>query len=302
MKQILIPVIILLALAAGNEAGMLGPEALGDSLRGRGDCFNALTEYLRQEHAQGGRRPDLALKQGLCYVHGGFVREAEGILEPILDQPGQDTGRCIAAHFGLAEVYLRTGQAALARFELNSLSDYGLSPAQVDQRRLHYALAFLLTRDNRQALRVLDSVTVDSLMEGPARSMRDLIAADQLLVRLNPEIARLKALVPGWGQWYAGRPGNAANAFLLNGALLAGLAYSAYRGSRNYRDGGPYTVNALDFILVYSLIFSRYYSGGRDNAYRFAREHNQRLDEELQRKAEEILWGIDDKSQAPNHK
>lgn len=93
----------------------------------------------------------------------------------------------------------------------------------------------------------------------------------------NPNVAKVLSIVPGLGQLYAGNPGDALNAFLLDSSLLALSAYSVY------------SFNFCDFLLFELPATVRFYQGNFVNAQKHSYEYNSKKITELKSPILEIL-------------
>ena len=76
----------------------------------------------------------------------------------------------------------------------------------------------------------------------------------------------LSAFIPGAGQIYSGYWKDGLNAFVLNGAIISGVAYNVYK--KDYSNA----------IIVAYLLLIRYYKGNIYHAGKDAEKHNQALD------------------------
>ena len=81
----------------------------------------------------------------------------------------------------------------------------------------------------------------------------------------------MSLFLPGSGQVYAGRPWNGLLSLVLN-ATAGYLTVDAFREDRH-----------LDGTLLFTLVWSRFYFGGLDNAGRYAVAFNRKkIEEHLQ--------------------
>ncbi|GIX06387.1 MAG: hypothetical protein KatS3mg115_0790 [Candidatus Poribacteria bacterium] len=173
------------------------------------------------------------------------------------------------AQFREAQAHYRLGAIAAAAEEwrrLRSLPDEELAAAA----QLGLVWVEIRQEQWKQAQREL---ALYHRMFPLRPEFRTTVALSGALARLavlpyrSPERARwLSTLVPGAGQAYAGRIGNGLGSFLLNAAWI-GLTVRAIV-HRRWVDA------AILFVLG-----SRFYTGGRENAARFAEEANRRARE-----------------------
>lgn len=107
--------------------------------------------------------------------------------------------------------------------------------------------------------------------------------------RYDPDWAFRLSALPGAGFLYLGEPGLAARHFALGASLSALLGYCAWRGlAARDRDGA--VVAWIDFGLVATFLWQRYYLGGMREAARLALEKNRA---EKHARIAELAEGLD---------
>jgi hypothetical protein len=89
----------------------------------------------------------------------------------------------------------------------------------------------------------------------------------------NPDAAWRLSLLPGAGFLYLGEPGLAARHFAVSAGITALMGYAAYRGLAA-RDRDESMVAWMDFGLIATFLWQRYYLGGMREAARLALEKN----------------------------
>ncbi|MDB5105714.1 MAG: hypothetical protein JWP91_3403 [Fibrobacteres bacterium] len=90
---------------------------------------------------------------------------------------------------------------------------------------------------------------------------------------LDPDKAYRLSALPGMGLLYAGEPRVAASHFFLSVGFAALAGFSAWRALEG-PDRSSRWVAGMDFALITTLFFNRYYFGGMREAARVAREKN----------------------------
>ena len=78
----------------------------------------------------------------------------------------------------------------------------------------------------------------------------------------------LSTVLPGTGDIYSGHYWAGIFALLINSASIFGIVHSINRESY------------IDASLIFSIFFTRFYFGSRQNAYDFANEYNQNIYED----------------------
>jgi tetratricopeptide (TPR) repeat protein len=242
--------------------------SFADALFAEGDHYRAITEYKRFLHlfADDAAAPRAALRIGESYLAGRRWEEAEAALARVGREwpAAPEAGR---ATLLLAELPWRRGDYAAAERRYRELAQG--APAEADRRAARYRLAWALIEQGRAAAARRELAA----LEEPAA--RELAAASERLEHLprkSPALAgTLSALLPGAGQLYVGRPREAALAFALNAAFIAG-AWEAF-------DSGNEAVGGI--LLFFE---AGWYGGNIYNAASGAHKYNRdRHEEELER-------------------
>ncbi|MFC1682914.1 tol-pal system YbgF family protein, partial [Candidatus Zixiibacteriota bacterium] len=246
----------------------------------------------------------------LLYAEGRYDQAITEYRRYLFRFPGDDRNDQARHRIGLA--YLRSGRWTAGRAELTILSSEAAREELRYRSRLQGDLSFLSQGQVDQSEPTLRSLLSDPLVTsakdraaevqywlgvcalrqsqwveatgifhwlneqtGPTEyqdGTRSLLRAARegyQLPRRSPGLAAaLSMFAPGSGQIYSGRPWNGLISLVLN-AGVGYLTVDAFRDNRH-----------LDGTLLISLLWSRFYFGGVQNAARFAREHNVRVAEE----------------------
>jgi tetratricopeptide (TPR) repeat protein len=205
------------------------------------------------------------------------------------------------AHYKMGMSYRAEGNLHQAIAEFDKSIELTKDPNLADQRRLTLATTLIASQNFNLAKlelqKIIDSTRDKSLMRKAlyfsgveAIYQRDWKSTEEYfggyylddkkqiekLISIikktrqsykSPTTAKLlSAFFPGAGQIYSGYWKDGLNAFVLNGAIIGGVAYNVYK-----KDYG----NAL---MVAYLLLVRYYNGNIFRAGKDAEKHNQVLD------------------------
>jgi tetratricopeptide (TPR) repeat protein len=260
-----------LILAAGSASLQAADERLqetlgfADHLRGKGDYYRAITEYERALYlAPGGAAaPLVRLQIAGCYLQGKKWETAIPLLQSLKDQyRGQETGR--TALQWLADAYYFMGSYNQASVLLDETEHSEPAGPQLDVARLKQAACLLRLNNTAWARETVDKIPTNSPVRAAAQELAQALPRYQGLPQKSPALAAgLSTVLPGAGQLYIDRPGDALISFLLNG-LLIGAAVVAYHNDESV---------AGSFILVFE---SGWYFGNIYNAANGAHKYNQR--------------------------
>jgi tetratricopeptide (TPR) repeat protein len=256
-KALLVLLLLLLpAMApAGEKEELL---SFADALFAEGDHYRAITEYKRFLHLFAGdeETPRAALRIAECFMAGSRWEEAEeALLRVSRDYP--DTEQADRAALLYAEVPYRRGDFATAAIRYRRL--LGETTASAAREELRYRLAWTLIEQDRY-----DDARKElaQLEASPAGDLSGELEPMDRLPEKSPSLAGgLSALLPGAGQLYAGRPRDAALAFLLNGAFIWGAVES-------FDDGNEVVGSILLFFEA------GWYTGNVFNAANSAHKYN----------------------------
>lgn len=247
----------------GHADDRLQSLSFADTLFAEGDHYRAITEYKRFLHLfpADSEAPRATLRIAESYLAGRRWAEAEKALERVeREHPG--TTEAGQAALLLAEVPYRQGHFAAARRRFRQLAEQAPDPA--NRREARYRLAWSLIEEDCYAAAAQE---LAPLTEAKAAGLAAEMPQLERLPRKSPRLAgALSALLPGAGQLYAGRPRDAALAFLLNAAFIAG-AWEAF-------DSGNEVVGGI--LLFFE---AGWYTGNIFNAANSAQKFNREVRE-----------------------
>lgn len=197
-------------------------EAFGDHLFRQGDFYRAITEYERVlfQTPDSPRAPSVQLKIGAAYFRGEKWEAATRRLQELRVQ-ARDTEAGRQALLYLAAIAIRQRDWGRA---LTVLEEYRTAyPA--DPRRNAVLAEMILThlrrQEGEQAGRLLET-ELTAAESGIPLTPADL-RAWEMRPSKSPRLAGgLSALLPGAGQAYVGRWGDASLAFVINGLFIWG--------------------------------------------------------------------------------
>jgi len=240
---------------AGQREDIL---SFADALFAEGDHYRAITEYKRFLHLFPGDTAAARAALGIAesYLAGERWQEAEQALEKVEREfPGSP--EALRGRLLLAECANRRGDFSTARQRLRRLAEEAADPRLRNEAL--YRSGWTLIEEDRYA-------DADRELEPLPDARAEALAAEmprmEQLPRKSPRLAGgLSALLPGAGQLYAERPRDAALAFLLNAAFIAG-AWEAF-------DSGNEAVGAL--LLFFE---AGWYTGNIYNAANNAHKYN----------------------------
>lgn len=247
-----------------------------ESLFQEKDYYRAITEYKRAAFLAPGTETawQAGLGIGLSYRAGEKWEQAADAFQDLAAEAGI-SGMGERASWELAETWRLAEEDARARDAFLEFLRKFPSSKDVDRALLRLAACHARLRELKEAADILDRVPETSPLKQEALKARGNLAAPPDLKPKSPGLAgTMSAVLPGAGQWYAGRPGAGAGYFLLNAALIGG-AVESYHTDRNTLG----TVLAVGALLVYS---ANIY-GAVDDAHQANRESEERYLQGLER-------------------
>jgi TolA-binding protein/TM2 domain-containing membrane protein YozV len=278
------PAIVLIALTllccpVANAAEMSAEKMLsfGDSLFERGDYYRAITEYERVIFFY----PDHALAKTArfqianSYLKGDRIDQAiERFKALSMDLPNEDIGR--KAFFMLGEAYYQKREYARAVDFYESYIETYPGDERIDAARIRIGWCYLRQGKWRQASEEFGRLPPDSPLHAQAAGLAEGAQAYPGIPTKSPTLAGgLSAVLPGAGQLYVNRPGDALVSFLLNGAFIWATV-EAFHNDNNVTGG----------ILLF--FESGWYLGNIYNAVNGAEKYNRRNEQKY-------LDGLQDK-------
>ncbi len=244
--------------------------SFADSLFEREDYYRAITEYERviffhPNHPLAktarfqiahsylkGDKPDVAIKQ--------FRTLADGY-------PNEEVGR--KSFFMVGEAYYQKRDYARAAEVFETFIESYPDDGRADAARIKIGLSYLRQADWHEAVEEFQKLPAES----PLRRQAEGLAAEAKkypdIPSKSPALAGgLSAVLPGSGQLYIERPGDAVASFLLNGAFIWATAEAYHH--RNYVTGG---------ILLF--FEAGWYLGNIYNAVNGAHKYNRRSEQQF---------------------
>lgn len=264
------------AVACAAETGPADMMAFADHLFDQADYYRAITEYERVIFHFPGHALAKTARYRIAhsYFRGDKLAPAiERFRTLATDFPAEATGR--DSLFMLAEAqYLsrdyRASQETFAAF----LAAYPDDPRR-DKAAIRNGWAHLRQGDWRGAETAFQSLPPGSPLRPAADDLADGARRYPELPKKSPALAgALSALLPGAGQLYTNRTGDAITSFLLNGIFLWG-AVEAFRHDNNVTGG----------ILLF--FEAGWYAGNIYNAAGNAHKFNQRTEKSFLNRLEE---------------
>ena len=198
--------------------------AFADSLYNQGDYYRAITEYER--YAFMNPTNALALQArfqiGMCYFRGQKWEPAIRCFLDLKDAyPKQETGK--KAVLMLAETHYRMQDYGHAVDLLEAFVTQNAGDPDVAEANVKLGLCYLQLGNTNGAAAVFDSVPRNSPQSATASDLARDAGAYGEIPRENPLVAGgLSAVLPGAGQLYIRRPGDALIAFAMNGLMIGG--------------------------------------------------------------------------------
>jgi hypothetical protein len=216
------------------------PGSTGDRLYELGLFGDAATEYLRELHAGVADSELVRIKLGFSLAAAGETERAAAELRMAVE----GGGGTVAALSALAGMFAGQGRYERARGELADLAAF---VPEHGRNAIGLRLAWL---------ELLCSDLPAARLRYIAFGRPDLAARlERSPPRRSPELAiALSSLLPGAGEFYAGRAGRGLLSLVVTGAGAAGTWYAARSG--DWVSAG----------IVFSIFFLRFYQGSRANA------------------------------------
>lgn len=243
--------------------------AFADHLFETGDYYRAITEYERVAFSHPGTAAAerARFQIAMSYYRGGkFAIAARGFRD--LAERGPDGALARQAALMAAESDYRNGDDRSAIAALDAfLGKYPADPER-DRALILLGRCHLRGGDWKRAAEVFESVPAGSAAGGAAAGLAGGARRYPDVPTKSPALAgTLSAVLPGAGQLYVGRRGDAAAAFLLNALFVWAAVESFDRG--NDVAGG--------ILLAFE---AGWYSGNVFNAVGSAHKYNRRARQE----------------------
>jgi len=251
--------------------------SFGDSLFERGDYYRAITEYERVIFFYPGHElaKTARLQAAHAYLKGDRIDQAIERFNALSnDLPNEEVGK--KAYFMLGEAYYQKREYSRAAGIFESYIEAYRGDERSDAARIRIGWSYLKQGKWRQAGDEFGKLPPDSPLHAEAAGLAEGAQAYPGIPTKSPTLAGgFSAVLPGAGQLYVNRPGDALVSFLLNGAFIW-AAVEAFQNDNNVTGG----------ILLF--FESGWYLGNIYNAVSGAHKYNRRTEQQY-------LDGLQDK-------
>ncbi len=241
-----------------------------DSLFHTGEYFRAITEYRRFlfHHSDDGRCAMAHFSIGLAWYRGGSFAEALATFQEVAARyPNTPYGE--QAWLWQGESLARQGHYVVAGQFYHELMERFRGAMLEEQARYQYAWTLLYQRHWHEAATQFRRIPPDSTLYHNAQVLADGSLEGEYLPAKSPLLAGvLSAVLPGSGQLYTTRLGDALLAFCLNGLFIAGAIEAVH-----------HKVPIVAGIL--SVFEAGWYVGNIYGAVNSAHKHNRHVEEVL---------------------
>jgi tetratricopeptide (TPR) repeat protein len=270
MRRVLVFLCVFVFSASAFASGLPGEMlSFADSLFQRGDYYRAITEYERVLFFHPGHQAAKTARYqiALSYLKGDRIDQAVSRFRSIAEEYGnEELGR--KALFMVGEAYYQKADHAKAKEAFVSFLDSYPLDERADDARLRIGWSSLRRGDWRQAEAEFLKVPAGSRLYEEARGLAESAKLYPGIPKKSPSLAGgLSAVLPGSGQLYAGRPGDAAASFLLNGAFIWAAA-EAFQNDNNVTGG------------ILAFFEAGWYLGNIYNAMGSVHKYNRRMEQE----------------------
>ena len=223
------------------------------------DYFNAATEFERylfdnRANLTSDSIQNIKFTLVKSYLNAGEIDRAEKILQELA---AQNNSLARTSQIILAQIYLKHGDLFKAKLELNDLLLFNTDTLKPTIYTLLGKIA-IQERETKDALNYF-SLANDSFLIAKTIIIQEKHKKNVLLSQI------LSSVIPGAGEIYCGKYGWGILSLLVNSASLYGTVYTYKK--KQY----------LDATLIFSVFFTRFYNGSRNNARDFAQEYNEKI-------------------------
>ncbi len=243
--------------------------SFADALFERGDYYRAITEYERVLffHPNSSEAKTARYQIALSYLKGDRIDQAISRFGSIAEEYGNEAiGR--KALFMKGEAYYQRADYAMAKKAFVSFLNSYPNDELADAATLRIGWSSLRRGDWSQAEQEFRKVSAGSRLYTEAQGLAESAKLYPDIPKKSPSLAGgLSAVLPGSGQLYAGRPGDAASSFLLNGAFIW-AATEAFRNDNKVTGG----------ILLF--FEAGWYLGNIYNAMGSVHKYNRQMEQE----------------------
>ena len=227
-----------------------------EQLMREGEYFRAITEYRRFlfYYPDDPRHAMVHFSLGLAFYRGGsYVEALQAFREVTQRYPNTAYGK--QAWLWQGESFARQGQYAAAEQLYAEITERFPHDAIGQQARYQRAWTLLYRRQWRDAATQFQQIAPDSDLYQSAQLLAQEVVAGERLPTKSPVLAGiLSGLLPGSGQLYNGRLGDALLAFFLNGLFIVGAIEAVYSkapavaGILSFFEAGWYAGNVYGAI------------------------------------------------------
>jgi TolA-binding protein/TM2 domain-containing membrane protein YozV len=227
-----------------------------EQLMREAEYFRAITEYRRFlfYYPDDPRRAMVHFSIGLAFYRGeSYVEAMQTFREVTQHYPNTAYGK--QAWLWQGESLLRQGQYTPAEQLYSEITERFPHERIGQQARYKRAWTLLYRRQWREAATQLQQVTPDSDLYQSAQLLAQEVLVGERLPTKSPILAGiLSGLLPGSGQLYNGRLGDALLAFFLNSLFIVGVVEAihsnnpAVAGILSFFEAGWYTGNVYGAI------------------------------------------------------
>lgn len=245
------PAIFLALLTAFGSFNINDNLRFADSLYQQKDYFNSATEYERClfYNADSSLASQIKLKLARAYLHCNETNRAEKILKEI---------NTVESQLELAELYIGQKDFTRAKIELNYLLLFNNSISDSIQELVNRYLGNIALQEYQPNDAIIYfSKTRDSIFVSQIKTL-DRLPKNILLSQI------LSSIIPGTGEMYSKKFGWGILSLLVNSASVYGMIKTYH--NKQY----------VDCALIFSIFFTRFYNGSRNNARDFAKAYNER--------------------------
>ena len=256
-RLLLFMLLLLPATVHATQAGILLTDEillkLGDAFVSDGDYYRAITEYkkLLILFADSSRADTALFNIGMAYYQGEEYRAAVSTFSTFRSRYPKSSHLARAAyHQGLCLVKLNEPEKASEAFAAAAVSPPG-KKEEVRSASFGMAVAAFDRHDLVASRSTLEQFILQNPQDAAvpkAREAIELLDKNQLPPYKSPVLAgTMSAIIPGSGQLYAGRYGDAFTSLLLNGLFIAGTVVAVQ--NENYAVAGVTGLIGLPFYI-----------------------------------------------------
>ena len=234
-----------------------------DQLLQEGEYFRAITEYQRfmTIYPHDPRRPMAHFRIGLAFYYGQSYTDALSTFQDVA-QRYRETSYGQQAWLWQGETLLRQAEYPRADLVYESFIERFPDNADVPFAQYQLGWTFLYRRQWHKAAAAWQNIPSTSPLYPAAQQLAAAAETGPTLPRKSPVLAgTLSGILPGSGQLYNGRFGDAILSFLLNGLFVAGTVQAAHQGQ-------PAIAGVVGFFAA------AWYAGNVYGAVNGAHKHN----------------------------